>query len=508
MKLQFAWGNPRRHKKGIAKKRKKRKTGSVKSKLKKAVQMAKRKKRRHVKHHVRKHRGRKRKNPESAKAVLKGGRVAGAAYSKLSGPEERALLKAVKSAKAKYDRIPANHVEAKKAARDNFLALQKRALSEFKQRKSYLEQVKKLRAIPGARMEYYNLKKEGDKTVATRRKGKKGGKKGGRKGGKKTMTKKQKAALRKAQKAAAAVRRKKGHKPKSRKGKKSRKKKHSYPKMYTHRHSKKTRHITKGSVAKFSAKGKRNRYKFRSHFGKGKKKVSVSGSVRVSKSGLKGRMKINPYRRNPMKDVAKKALGLDTHELQLLAVGAAAAPISAALLPRIPGVNKVIAMFAQYIPAKYQTAGVNLLVGAGFNLLADQKFVPAGAKKPVSMIGEGLAAAAVIQLVSSVVSDGLKAAGMSGFGIMPQLNGINYTPMRGINYTPNMRGINYTPQMRGMGVMPQLSGPDFGRSPNYGGGGGSSEARTSPADFGACNSQDSESDWFGDEDDNQSSSMN
>jgi hypothetical protein len=79
--------------------------------------------------------------------------------------------------------------------------------------------------------------------------------------------------------------------------------------------------------------------------------------------------------------------------------------------------------------------------------------------------------------------------------VAPALAGINYTPMGimptmgDIRYTPSMGDIRYTPSM---GIMPQLAGPDFGRSPNYGGGGGSKEARTQRADFGADWSQDSE----------------
>jgi len=86
---------------------------------------------------------------------------------------------------------------------------------------------------------------------------------------------------------------------------------------------------------------------------------------------------------------------------------------------------------------------------------------------------------------------------MHGLGIMPQLNGINFTPSMGI--MPQLNGINYTPSMGSV---------DFG-SANYGGDGGSKEARTQNSDFGAWDSSDSEANSdMADEDNSYASSMN
>lgn len=203
-----------------------------------------------------------------------------------------------------------------------------------------------------------------------------------------------------------------------------------------------------------------------------------------------------------MKEQLKRFTGLEMKEVQLLAIGAAAAPISSAAMKYIPGISAVSAQIAKYVPVQYQASVMNLLLGAVLNVGAD--YVPAGgARKAVSMIGEGLAAASIIGLVAGGVSSALKMAGMAGveytpsmrgMGIVPQLNGVNYTPMSGVNYTPDMRGLG--------------SSADFG-SADYGGGGGYTEAHNrSRADFGANFSEDSEAEGLADDDNSYSSSMN
>ncbi|NJM09356.1 MAG: hypothetical protein HC883_00190 [Bdellovibrionaceae bacterium] len=100
------------------------------------------------------------------------------------------------------------------------------------------------------------------------------------------------------------------------------------------------------------------------------------------------------------------------------------------------------------------------------------------------------------------------ALGLSGINYTPGLRGMGIVPTLGdVRYTPRLNGmgdVRYTPN-RGMGIVPTLSGADFGAA-DYGGGGGSPEARTSSADFGAWQSTDSE--FQSDEDNSYSSSMN
>ncbi len=208
---------------------------------------------------------------------------------------------------------------------------------------------------------------------------------------------------------------------------------------------------------------------------------------------------------------SKKFLGLDGSEIAALAAGGALVPIVNAGIGKIPGADKIVAKINEFVGPQATGAVIPILAGIALNLLGDK--LSGQAKEYTKLAGEGLAAAGVVSLAAGLSQTYMAPAlGLSGMGIMPTLNGINYTPnrsMRGINYTPNsMRGINFTPNM---GIMPQLNGmgasPDFG-SANYGGGGGSAEARTSRADFGAYDSQDSEAEGLSDEDNSYSSSMN
>ncbi len=528
MKFQWAFPatNPRkkrkktRSKKSVAKRKESGKNGSVHSKLKKAVKaMAKRRKKHRKskatktrKHSKRKSsRGRKRRNPVHAwlRKTVNGKSKVTAHSSTLTSPERRAHIKRDKTVaglrkKAEAMRKAKRYDEAKALA-DRAHKLQSMKMENLlKDRKAFTMDVKEFQkeaAASGGKVSFTKTKEAG--VAKKRKKKKKAAKKvhakkakpskrrkkksGGKKRGRKKSHKRAKHAKKHAKKASKKRSSKRG----SRRRRKSRR-----SRMTTHTHAQSTRHVRKGSKAKFSARKRKGSYQIKTKFGKGRKKVRVSGRARIRKGVLKGFFKINPFRRNPMTDKLKAALGLDMKDVQLLAVGAAAAPLAAALAPRVPGVKQLVAFVAPYIPLKYQGAGINLVLGALCNLAADQSFTPAQARKPLSVVGEGLVAASIIQLVSSAVADGLKATGMAG---------INFTPSMGI--MPQLNGINYTP--RSMGIQPQLNGitnrGDFGAPGDYGGNAGYHQSR---ADFGADWSQDSEPDQSGDDSDQHSSSMN
>ena len=519
MKLQFAFGNPRRAKKAkskgkkVAKRHTKRKTSSVNlksKKIRKAILMAKSKRRK-----------RSRKNPAAA-VVRKNGKIAARVFSPLSKTEEHKLSGRIEAALSKYKKAAPASAE-RSAAYKELVKVKKEATGKLSKRHAYLKTLQRY-TEEGAKITEYDLAaKKGAKSVAKKKKRKS---KKARKASAKKVTRKakrtkkrkstkrrskaQKAALRKML-AANKAKRKGSKKRKSTKRRKSSAKrrkssKRRYPKMVAHKHAASTRHIRKGSTAKFSGRGKKGKFKVRTYFGKGKRKVKMTGTIRrKGTSGLSGIFKLNPFRSNPMKANVKKYTGLEMKEVQVLALGAAAAPLSAAFLSKVPGISQVSGLLAQYIPVQYQSAVLNLLAGAALNVGAD--YAPAGgAKKALSTLGEGLAAASIISLVSAVVTDGLRMSGMAGINYTPSMRGINYTPNMGI--MPTMNGINYTPSM---GIMPQLNGmgssPDFG-SANYGGGGGSKEARTQRSDFGAWESQDSEGEPWTDDENSLSSSMN
>lgn len=491
MKLQYAFGNPRRKKKkskgskkrrkSVAKRHKSKKTKSVKSKLRKAVK------------HMAAKRRKKKRNPEGAR-ISRDGRRIGTEYSPLNEREARAAEGQFIGLMKKYKNLPLGN---ERAAVMKEMAALKRKLGR---RASFLKILERYKES-GAKITTYDLQKKakGEKVAKKKKKSKKAKKASKKKSSKKKTTK------RKSTKKKSTKRKSTKRKGTKRKGSKKRGQKRRRSKMITHRHAKTTRHIRKGTRAKVSARKRKGSYKIKTHFGRGKKKVKMTGRLRQGKKGsLRGSFKINPFRRNPM-DQIKRFTGLDNREIQLLAIGAAAAPISSAAMKYIPGINIVTAQVARFVPVQYQSAVMNLLLGAAMNV--GSEYVPAGgAKKTMAMVGEGLAAASIIGLVAGGVSDLLK---MTGFA------GINYTPaMRGMGIVPQLNGVNYTPNgMRGMGAVeytPRNMGSraDFG-SADYGGGGGYTEAHNrSRADFGANFSEDSEAEGLEDQDNSYSSSMN
>lgn len=493
MKLQMAW-NPR--KKKVAKKRKKRKTKGVKAKFNKGkFKMAK-------KRRVRKFgRRRVRKNPEAA-VIRKNGKIIGREFSPLSRSEADALKGKIQAAVKRYNQAESASPQ-RSAALKELIVLKKEANQKLGKRDSYLKTLERY-IQDGAKVSKFDFKKKGA-AVAKKRKKKKGLKRKAKKAAKKLAAKKvarkarkSKRKTRKSRKMSKAAKRafvarmKKARKSKGGSKRKSRRgKKRSRPRMISHRHAASTRHIKKGTTFRFSTKAKR-----------GKRKITVSGKV-----------KFNPFRSNPMKNLSaqsKKFLGLDGSEIAALAVGGAAVPVVNAAISKIPGADKVVAKINEFVGPQATGAVIPILAGIALNLIGDK--ASGDVKSYLKLAGEGLAAAGVVSLAAGLSQTYVAPAlGLSGMGIMPTLNGINYTPrgMRGINFTPKgMRGINFTPNM---GEMPRLTGSrqaDFG-SADYGGGGGSPEARTSRADFGAWDSQDSEA--FADMEDadnSYSSSMN
>ena len=314
------------------------------------------------------------------------------------------------------------------------------------------------------------------------------------------------------------------HKAKSHKAKGShakRGKKKKYVKMIKHRHSIQTRHIRKGGTTSFKAKKHKRHYSVKSYFGKGKKKVKMTGRISVNKKGLHGIFKINPFRRlkNMVNIKAEKITGHSNAELIGLAVGGASVPFFNKLMSKFaPALTTTV---SNYVGAQNAGAVLPILGGIAINVIAELDAVRKYRKTSDAMrvVGEGMTAAGVISLAMGVsnnyvlpmVGPSIGLAGVpygmngvpygmngipSGLGIYPQLNGVQYTPdMHGVQYTP-MSGINYTPDM---------SGVDFG-SANYGGGGGT--VVQTPGDFGADWSQDSIAEHWGDEDDELSSAMN
>lgn len=517
MKLQFAFGNPRkrkRHKsKPLAKRRKTKKTKRVKKsrkkssnkavvrKLREAIKMAKKRKPKKV-FKKRRH-GKRRKNPEAA-IIRKGGKIIGREFSPLSKRETDALHGKIQSLKKQLNQAKSEYGAGSPQWSKLYKELVKAGKGMDKKlgkRGAYLKTLERY-AEEGASISKFDLAKKGEGKMAKRRKKRKSSAKKHKKAAKsakrshkrrksrrKHSAKKRRSRKHSAKKAHSKKRHsKKGHA----KRRKSRRRRRA--RMITHRHSANTRHIKKGTSFRFKAKSKR-----------GKRSITVSG-----------RVKVNPHRRNPMKQLSaqsKKYLGLDAAELTSLAVGGALVPIVNAGIGKIPGMSTVVAKINEFVGPQAVGSVVPLLTGVALNAVAEHAYKGKGSEY-IKMAGEGLAAAGVIGLIMSMSQKYITPAlGLSGMGIMPMLNGVNYTPsMRGVNYTPSMRGVNYTPEMRGMGIMPQLNGmgegPDFG-SADYGGGGGYTQAhKFSRADFGANFSEDSEAEGLEDQDNSYSSSMN
>ncbi len=507
MKLQMAWNPVSKKRKKVAKRRKKLKTKSVKRKNRKVQPMAKKRRKKSsafkFKSKKRSHRkSRRRKNPEAA-VIRKGGKVVSRGFSSLNKAEANKVQGLMKQARQEYDRAPKASSE-RSAAFKRLLALTKK----LEGRKAYDKLVARYKE-EGADVKEYNISSRGGKSVATKRGGKKSGKKGGKKSGKKAgrktvkrgkkgkggkkprRSKAQKAALRKMLAAAKAARKAKKGGKKTKRGRKKGKgrKGRRRSRMVTHRHAKSTRHFKKGSSLTFKTKVKRR---------KGRPGATITG-----------RVKFNPFRRNPMKQVSaqmKKALGLDAAELTSLALGGAMVPIVNAGISKIPGAGAIVSKINSFVGPQAAGSVIPILVGAIINIAADK--ASGQAKDYGHKIGEGLVAAGVLGLAMGIsqkyIAPALGLSGvrytpnMRGMGILPQLSG-----MGDVRFTPNMRGmgdIRYTPSMSG--------GADFGAA-DYGGGGGYTEAhKRSRADFGANFSEDSEAEGLEDQDNSYSSSMN
>jgi len=472
MKLQFAFGNPRRKKKAKkAMKRKKvvRKKATKVKKRKKSVAkrhkrlktkhkpfrakgFMKRKKAKKAKKSMRKFttlKGRKRKakkNPEKFQ-VRKGGKIvhSGVAPSRKDlGLKTKEFYKA----KAAYEKAP----DASKAKAKARLALSKI--------------MKDVNLIEGNRRAFDKLAerfKEEGATISTQEIGmakkKKASKKKAKKVSKKKAVKASKKKTRKVSKKKAVKVKAKTVKRKSSK-KKSHKRKTKKTKMITHKHSAKTGHFKRGT-----------KIKFKKTTGKGRKKVTLSGFF-----------KLNPSRRNPMskiKDLAKSATHLNTTELTSLAIGGALVPVINSGIGKIPYADKVVGFINEYVGPQATGSIIPMLVGAIANIASESLVKDANTRKHINAAADGLISAGVIGLTMSI-SQKYVVEGM--------MSGILYSPMSGVNYTP-MSGVNYTP----MSGMPQLSGPDFGRASDYGGGGGYTEGhRFSKADFGRAMDEDSD----------------
>lgn len=494
MKLQFAFGNPRSKKvkrKSVAKRHKKTKTKRVNHK--KVAVVAKRrkkifaKKRKSVK---------RKKNPESYIA-RKGGKIIGRSRQYATDRELRDAMSDVASVEKRMkDEASSLSPAARKALRVKWLKA-KKALNarkeELKTAERYIED--------GAVVTKFQTKpKEGKKVVAKKRKKKKSKKVKAKKVKKVSAKKVKRSKKRKGSKRKSKRASKRRHKKvakhskapvkasrKTRRSKKRKGSKRRRARMITHKHASSMRHIKKGSSFRFKTTAR-----------KGKRKITVSG-----------RVKVNPYRRNPMKALSaqsKKYLGIEASEMTALAVGGLSVPLLNSLAGKyLPG---VVSKINQYVGPQAVGSVLPIVGAILLNAVAEHGVKSGKGHDALKMAGEGLAAAGIIGLAMSLSQKFVAPAlGLSGINFTPGMRGINYTPNMGI--MPQLNGINYTPD-RSMGIMPQLNGMgsvDFGAA-NYGGGGGSKEARTQRSDFGADWSQDSEAEGLMEDENSYSASMN
>ena len=489
-KLMFAFGNPRgrKKKKRVAKRRKKGKTKSVKSKLKlavaassglksrnsgpskkKAVAMAKRRKpkkaRKHRAHRVAKRRHGKRHNPMSYDAVDAQGR-----HNRGSVPTKKEFVRKVAARAAAFRKQHGGGLDYD--TKNQLISVEHDMwLAHKKDVEAFKKDLKTYRGSAGYKVAVKVTNTKEKSPVAKKKK--------------KRKIKKVAKAAKKHTKRAKSSSKRKGGKRRRRMTK-------------AHRHAKSTRHIRRGATAKVSSKGKKGRYSFKSAFGKGKRKVKVSGSFRVGKKGLKGKVRINPYRRNPM---IETYTGMKQEEITALAIGGALVPLVNGMIQKVPGGPAFVTAINGVVGPQAVGSVVPMVMGLALNAIAEHAGAGSGANKYLRLGGEGLVAAGLIGLV----------IGLTQNYINPMLG------LSGINFTPNMRGINFTPRMgimpRGMGIMPQLNGGmgsvgnygDFGATGDYGGNAGYHQSR---ADFGADGSLESDYDTDSIDGDMHTTTMN
>ena len=482
MPIQFAFNNPKRGRvkgrKSKGKKARKAKKGLVKrkkaSKLKNVRHISKS---RRAKVGSRKKVRKSRRNPTLVATKARPGHRRG--YKDINTfPDKKDVVKLSKKAdeaRKKYDELPPTAASARKKTLRIKLA---KALKEYKaseeafrsglktlaEHKASGYKISSASKVKPKRKKKKSVNAAKGGSVAKKRKAKKVRKSG------KRRSKAQKAALKKMLAANKARRKgkkagKKSRKPAKRAGKKagkkhtrktarkaSRKAKRKYAKRYSHSHSRRVRHVPKGTV--FTGRGR----------------------AKIGKRKLTGifRFKTNPFG-GKMTAKVKEFTGHELEELGSLAVGGALfGALNNAWYKYVPA-NIVSMMAALPGNSVWGPAFAPILVGSLLH-----KY---GGKVPYAqLVGEGLVAAAVVGM-------GVSAAGALQ---IPGLSGIDYTPnMSGVQYTPGLAGVSYTPNM---GVMPQLGrGADFGRAADYGGGGGyTQDHKFSRADFGAEDDSDSE----------------
>lgn len=469
MKLQFAFGNPRKGskkvrkskkgKKKVAKSHKKPKTKRVAKTIKKSKGFAVAKARKKV---VKK----ARKNPMHFVARKKGkiiGRGRNIPTPGELGKESKEYFKALRQYES-YKGTDKKKAKLRKAlvkAKKKHSSTADLIAQEKKTAKRYVED--------GADVKFYST--EG-KPMAKRKKSrkkshKKVAKKSHKKVSKKKHSKKRHSKRRVKKHVAKKVHAKKVHTKKRRKHRSKRR-----AKMVTHSHSASTRHLKKGTRLRVKASGK-----------SGKKRVSLAGIL-----------KVNPFKGNPMKNISKLTktyAGMEMAELGSIALGGALVPVINSALVKVPGVSTVVAKINEYVGPQAAGSALPILAGLALNA-AGEHLIKGDSKKYAHMLGEGLVAAGVIGLSMSLSQKYLAPA----LG----LAGVNYTPMSGINYSP-MNGVNYTPMgiVPQMGVVPQLAGPDFGHV-DYGRGGYQEDHRFSSSDFGGMSMDASGDDMLTEDD--------
>lgn len=438
-----------------------------------------------------KRRTHKRKNPQVA-MIRKNGKVIGREFSPFSSKELNQAEGRVKQLLEKYKKAPLG--KGKQLLFKQLIKMKKDLSKKLPRHSAFLKTLQRYEEDGAAKVTKFDLAAKKEKAVAKKRRKKKKVK------ATKIRRKKAKSSKRRRKAAKKVAAPKKHRRRKARKSSKRRKhhaKKHAAPKkrrhrrkarksskrrrrMISHKHGSNVRHIKKGTSFRFKSKSKR-----------GKRSITVSG-----------RVKVNPYRRNPLADKVKAYTGMSTEELGALALGGAMVPIVNGMISKVPGASTVVSQINSIVGPQAVGSVIPMLVGAALNAVAEHAPIGGQAKKYTRLAGEGLVAAGIIGLAIS----------MSQKYVGPALG------LSGINFTPNMRGINFTPNM---GIMPQLNG--MGAPGDYGGNAGYRQSRAdfgimpqlngmgdvrNSGDFGADSSSDSDYDTSAEDGDMHTTAMN
>lgn len=376
--------------------------------------------------------------------------------------EREKAVRTVLHAKASLKKAPTPYI--KRLAKMRLRAVQKK-MGEMK--KLTAGTIKKAKALKkkGYKITSQTVSDQGAASLLARlkKRRKKAPKKAPKKSGKKS---KKVSALKKAMEKAMAKKKskKKSSKKKASKKKSSSKKKASKKKSPSKKKaSKKKRTVTrrrkrksKAQKIRVNVKGMRKGSKKVSRHRRGKKRYRVA-TIRKNPAG--GIMGIG-------KQVGDFLVAGDPKEAAYLAAASAlAAPLSGIAL-KVPGVSQVLVMVDQALmKVNPKVANAVSPVLPSLAIAGVLEVVGRQAKvKQAQELAKALMAANIVAIGSAVGAIISGAAGLQG---IPELRGVDYTPMAGRHR--GMRGVDYTPMaalpsLRGMGYNDQPgSSADFGR---------------------------------------------